>query len=64
MLDAFEQNGVGRHTELGTVTFTAQQAQELKKIKLPRGKYLIKISGIYTNSLGQLNSHDKMTLSI
>lgn len=31
---------------------------------MTKGKYLLRLSGIYTNSLGQLNSHDKLTVSI
>lgn len=36
----------------------------MKKLQLARGKYLLRISGVYTNSLGQAGNNDRLTFLI
>ena len=64
MIDAFEKNGVWNFNEIASAGFAGGKNVELKTLDVTRGKYLLRVSGIYTNNTGVAGNKDTLTFKI
>lgn len=55
-IDSFSKNGITRIFEVGTQAHFGGGNKEIWKQELSKGKYLMRISGVYTNSNGTTTS--------
>lgn len=64
MLDAYQKNGVWRHNENLSVSGNSGNPRELKNLDVTRGRYLLRVSGVYTTSTSQMGSRDKLNFML
>ena len=55
-LNNFEKNGVTIHNEVGTQQYVTGQKKEIWSKELEKGRYIMRICGVYTNGSGNISS--------